>query len=45
MGSFLESGTPEENDVIKQLAARRPAAPSETEDIDLAALNILLAKL
>ena len=45
MGTFLESGTPEENDVIKQIAAERPTAPSETEDIDLGALRLLLAKL
>ena len=45
VGTFLESGTPEENDVIKQIAAKRPSAPSSDEDTDLAALSLLLAKM
>ena len=38
----MESGTPEDNEAIKQLALERPGAPAGTTD-DAASLALLLA--
>ena len=42
VGAFMESGTPEDNEAIKQLALERPSAPAGTTD-DAASLALLLA--
>lgn len=45
VGAFLESGTPDENNAIKAVAAARPAAPANLEELAVAGMQFALSKI